>query len=112
MPVYEKSKSLPAGVYAATLAGVQEDDSQHGKVLKWDWRTDDGGIVGLTSTKLNEKSKFGQIVAALVGSIPDNLNTDALLGRSCTIVVKQDGDFTKVTDWLPTGQKPDPFTSQ
>lgn len=98
-----KMAAHPVGVFVATLYGIAEDTSQHGPVLKWRWQTDEGEIIGLTSRNYSasDKSKVRAIAKALLGEAPEELDTDMLLTRSCQIVVKQDGDFARVVDYLP-----------
>lgn len=103
MPVLTMAKH-PAGVFTATLYGIAEDTSQHGPVFKWHWKTDQGDIWGLTSQMYSPKSNVRAIAAALLGEAPEVLDTDKLLTRSCQLVIKHEGDFAKVTDYLPLGQ--------
>lgn len=93
----------PAGTFVAAIAGIYEDDSQYGPIFKVRFQTEEGEVTGRTSQTLSDKSKFGKIVCAVLGAIPDDLDTDELIGESLIITVEhkegaEGGVFANVTN--------------
>ena len=105
---------LDTGTYAATVASSTTTTGQFGEQLQWDFKLDDGSSQrAWCSTSLTPKSKLFLWTKALLGDVPDTLETDALIGLPCRLSIlskaKEDGtEFNKVDQVLTPrkGQKP------
>ena len=105
---------LDTGTYAATVASITTTTGQFGEQLQWDFKLDDGSSQrAWCSTSLTPKSKLFLWTKALLGDVPDTLETDALIGLPCRLSIlskaKEDGtEFNKVDQVLTPrkGQKP------
>jgi hypothetical protein len=104
MPVLEKTvyETLDTGVYPATIRDIQITDGKFGSQLQWDFDLVDGGSQrGWTGANMSAKSKCGKWIAAILGTIPDELDTEDLVGKpvrlSLTIKTTDDGsEFNRV----------------
>jgi hypothetical protein len=105
---------LDTGTYAATVASIVTTTGQFGEQLQWDFKLDDGSSQrAWCSMSLTPKSKLFLWSKALLGDVPDTLDTDALIGLPCRLSIlskaKEDGtEFNKVDQVLAPrkGQKP------
>ena len=93
---------LDTGTYAATVATIEQVEGKFGNQLQWDFRLEDGSTQrAWCSTSLTPKSKLFLWAKALLGEVPDTLDTDDLLGMPCRLSIlsktKEDGmEFNKV----------------
>lgn len=107
---------LTAGNYLATLACVAEGESRmrDGKTSRWlrFWfRLDSGPVVGgvmshITSARVSENARkhpaLGDIVTAL-GSNPATIaDTNELVGRTCSLYLRDGERFVDVVDIQPS----------
>ena len=108
MPVVTKREfeTLETGAYAATVASITQIESQFKdqrtgqpqQQFQWDFDLVDGGSQrGWTGITMSSRSNFGKWVRAIMGEIPDTLDTDDLIGKPCrlSIVVKTRDDGTE-----------------
>lgn len=110
----------PEGMFAATIATIEaktietKDGTRSGFNICF--RTDEGEITPWVSDTYSEKSNLGRVVKSCLGSMPDTLNTDSLLGRSCRLVIahEQKGELTvdKVLQYLSPAGAADLFAGQ
>ena len=111
-------ETLDTGVYPATIRDIQITDGKFGPQLQWDFDLVGGGSQrGWSGTTMSGKSKLGKWVMALLGNIPDELDTDHLVGKPCrlslTVKTTDDGtEFNRVDNVLAPRatktQKPQP----
>ena len=113
--VEEPNPPVPAGQYGATPTGIQDTESQHGATVRIDFTlsTDDEWdgrqVSGLANKRLNENTKLGQWVAAILGRMPavgEEVTAEHMLHRRCLVVVRHktndDGrTFANVIEVLP-----------
>ena len=79
---------LDTGTYAATVSAITPADGKFGPQLEWMFRLDDGSpMKAWTSTSLSAKSKLGLWTRAILGDIPEMLDTEDLVGRPCRLSV-------------------------
>lgn len=104
---------LDTGTYPATVKEITEAEGQFGPQLKWVFDLGEGRVLsGWTSQALSDKSKLGQWSRAILGEIPEDLDTEALVGRACRLSVviktKDDGsEFNRIDSVLaPRVAKP------
>jgi hypothetical protein len=111
---------LETGVYPATVESIEETSGQFGPQLKV--KFDLGGdnhISAWASQALGEKSKLGKWTRAILGNIPETLDTASLIGKPCrlsvTVKTRDDGtEYNRVDEVLapkaatPKGPKPQP----
>jgi hypothetical protein len=107
-------QTVPAGQYVAKVAEIEERaDGAFGPYLLIKFELADGNydgiaISGATSAKYSNKSKLGRWTRNIIGSMPDMLDTDALVGRKClldvTIANTKDGEFNRVEEVYPFRQ--------
>lgn len=108
---------LDTGTYTATVASIEPTEGQFGPQLQWDFRLEDGSSQrAWCSTSLSPKSKLFAWSRALLGEVPDTLDTDDLIGLPCRLSIvlktKDDGsEFNKVDAVLAPkpGQKRRPM---
>lgn len=108
MPVVQKTEFevYDTGTYLATVASIRQVDGQFGPQFQWDFDVEpDGQIRGWTGITMSSKSKFGQWVRGILGEIPDEVDTDKLVGLPCrlSVVIKtrEDGtEFNRVDNVL------------
>lgn len=113
---------LDTGTYLATVASITTTTGQFGEQLQWDFKLEDGSMQrAWCSMSLTPKSKLFLWSKALLGEVPDTLDTDALIGMPCRLSIlaktREDGtEFNKVDAVLApkAGQKkrlaPEPVT--
>lgn len=99
---------LDTGTYPATVESITTTTGQFGEQLQWDFKLlDDGSSQrAWCSTSLTPKSKLFAWSRALLGEVPDTLDTDSLIGLPCRLSIllktKDDGsEFNKVDAVLP-----------
>src|SRR5690349_16376057 len=83
-----KSYAHPEGTFAARIIDVMEDESRHGPVYKVRLRTDEGDCQALVSAKYSPKSKLARLVRCALGNVPEEINTDDLIGAQLRITVE------------------------
>ena len=118
MPVIKKTEyqTLDTGVYAATITAIEEKlGGQYGPQFVWKFELEDGsdGPWGYTGQAMSPKAKFTQWVRAVMGEVPDSIDTDDLIGKACrlSVVIKvgEDGnEYNRVDAILAPrkGQEP------
>jgi hypothetical protein len=108
---------LEVGTYAAMVQTIEQVTGQYGDQAKFTFALDDSDVTltAWASAKYGNKTKLGRWAAAILGGMPDTLDTDDLVGKPCriTVVVKAKDDgtqYNKVDEVLPPkkGQKPKP----
>lgn len=98
---------VDTGTYTARLIEVTPENGQYGPQLKLRFRLESGAILtAWASATLSERTKLGSWTRAVLGYLPDELDTDALIDRECrlSVVVKtrEDGsEYNKVDEVLP-----------
>jgi hypothetical protein len=106
----------PEGMFPATIIRFEEDELQHGPVFKVGFETTEGEVGTVFSQNYSEKSKFGVFVEKVLGKRPEDLDSDALIGKKVQILVEHVTKEGRVYDSIPKfmamGQKPDPFDSE
>jgi len=104
-----KYEVIPPAIYRATIAEIKADDGEYGPQLHWrftlmGW---DKSLQAWSSQRLSKKSKAGGWVLALLGKIPDDLDTDVLVGRRCRLQVGvkagDDGEYNNIEAILGPG---------
>lgn len=83
-------KPLPTGEYQAIVGAVSSTTGQFGPELQFDFLLEDANQTQLRAwagAVFSAKSKLGRWVRALLGELPLTLDTDKLVGKSCTLVV-------------------------
>ena len=114
----EAATTVPEGEFDGEVSGVQDMDGQHGPMVRieftlatddeWDGRR----VTGLASKKLNETTKLGRWVAAIIGHMPEvgeEVTIEDLLHKHCRVVIKHktspDGKtFANVVEVLPVNE--------
>lgn len=109
----KKNLLHPAGGFDAKIVTVHEDTSQFGDIYKVEFLTKAGAPMLLCSSNYSERSKFGKLVKAALGSLPEDLDTEELEGKIVRIQVEHnladDGNtYDRVTAVYPY-QAGDPF---
>ena len=108
---------LETGTYAATVDRVEEVEGKYGQQLRFVLALEDSDVTlsAWCSATYSDKSKLSRWVKAILGELPDELDTEALVGKPCRVTVviraKEDGtQFNRVDEILPPrkGQKPKP----
>ncbi len=111
---------LDTGVYPATVESIEETTGQFGPQLKVKFDLgNDNSLSAWTSQALSDKSKLGQWTKAILGAIPETLDTSTLIGKPCRLSVvlkaKDDGtEYNRIDAVLapkaaaPKGPKPQP----
>lgn len=99
--------TLETGTYPATVASLIETEGKFGPQLQWEFALEgDSTIRGWCSTSLSTKSTLYKWTRSLLGSVPDELDTDTLAGMPCrlSVVVKTHDDgseYNRVENVLP-----------
>ncbi len=99
MTIMKLEKGLQPGKYYAELVRVEEIESKFGPTFKFIYETDDGYEVSeLVNAKYSPKSKLGKRTEELLGSLPEELTVEELLGKRAelTLVEQDESDFCKV----------------
>jgi len=107
---------LDTGRYLATVKGIETAEGKYGEQLAWEFRLDDSDATlrAWCSMTMSAGSKCGQWVRALLGDIPESLDTGDLIGLPCVLDVASlpktngDGEYNKVNAVLPAKRKPKP----
>jgi hypothetical protein len=98
-------KLHPVGMHKATVTSIVEEQTQFGGAIKFGLVTDDGVLSVLCSQTYSAKSKLGRITDAILGSMPEKLETDDLKGRHFMVCVEHEetpkGTWEKVTAFAP-----------
>lgn len=108
---------LDTGTYTATVATIEKTEGQYGDQLQWDFRLEDGSMQrAWCSMSLTPKSKLFAWARALLGEVPDTLDTDDLIGLPCRLSIllktRDDGSETNKVDAVlapKPGQKKRPM---
>ena len=94
------------GTYDAILSKTEDSTGQFGPQVMFSFDLGENRILrAWASGKLSPKSKMGGWVKALLGELPDELDTAALVGTKCRVKVdidiKDDGkEFSRIVDVL------------
>jgi hypothetical protein len=97
--VYE---TLDTGVYHATVREITITEGKYGPQLQWDFDLVEGGSQrGWTGVNMSPKAKLTKWVLAIIGQVPDAIETNTLIGKPCrlslVIDTKEDGsEFNKL----------------
>ena len=102
MPKIEKTvyETMDPGIYAGTIRSITATEGKFGPQLEWDIN-----IVGSdysqrtwTGAVLSDKSKLGKYVRNILGEIPEELDTDDLVGMAVrvNVIIKVQDDGTEV----------------
>lgn len=101
---------IPEGTYPATLSTIEvmHSDTYDSDFRVWTFTLENGSEVsGSSSMFTSSKSKGGKWIRALLGRKPDKGEKVTLAGRSCQVVVQEDGNgWPKVTDVIPPAAAP------
>jgi hypothetical protein len=98
---------LETGTYTARVTEVRPEEGKFGPQLKLRFALDSGAtLTAWASEKLTDKTKLGRWVTAILGAMPDNLDTDALVGRDCRVKIgvktrDDNSEYNRVEDVLP-----------
>ena len=117
--VKEAPEQIPEGTYKASLTSITETDGQYGKMVQVGFTlvTEDEfngeQVNGVCSTVINEKSKLGRWINAIIGRSPqvgEEITEEDLLRKDCQVEVEhtrknQGTVFANVTEVLPTERK-------
>jgi len=115
--VEEAITAIAEGEYDAEVSGVRDQDGQHGPMVRIECMlcTDDEfenqRVSGIASKKLNEGTKLGRWVAAILGHMPavgEDVTVEDLLHKRCRVVIghktNTDGKvFANIVDVFPSG---------
>lgn len=93
----QTKKLLPGGTYRAKIDSIIETKGQFGPQLEFDFRihesltgTGPSTVVhAWAKAVLAEDSKLGLWVKAILGSVPEDLDTDKLIGLQCLVELGQ-----------------------
>lgn len=105
---------LDTGLYAAVVADIEAADGQYGPQLKWTFVLldfeDEHKVLAWSSQALTAKSKLGLWAEAILGELPEELDTDDLINRKCQLelVIQQGKDgaeFNRVNSVRPWRQR-------
>lgn len=102
---------LEAGTYVAKIARIEAAEGKFGPQLQWDFDLEGGGSIrAWCGASLTPKSKLFGWVKALLGNVPDELETDDLVGLPCRLMItvrtRDDGTETnRVETILPVRQQ-------
>jgi hypothetical protein len=106
------------GVYTGTIQDVSEAEGRFGLQLRFTIALDGEDsyrLVAWCNPVLSPKSKLFRWVRAIMGEVPDVLDTNSLIGKPCRVTVStrqgENGEeFNRIDDILPprTGQKARP----
>ena len=107
---------LDTGTYLATVLTIEQVEGKFGNQLQWDFRLEDGSTTrAWCSMSLTPKSKLYAWSKALLGEVPDTLETESLIGMPCRLSIvaktREDGsEYNKVDSVLApkAGQKKRP----
>jgi len=106
---------LDMGTYPVTVKEVRKAEGDYGEQVVFTFRVDDSEaeLCAWASATYSTKSKLGRWVVAILGDMPDQLDSEELVGKPCRITVlvktKDDGtQFNKVDEVLPAKRKPKP----
>lgn len=110
MPILKPTdyETIPAGVYPATLTGIEEFvDPQWGPKFRWKFevrgKKKTATVSQRTSQAFSPKSNARKIVEGLLGrslAKGESINTDDLIGTECQVIVtvdeKDTGTFNNI----------------
>ena len=113
--IEEKSLLIEEGTYDASLMRVTETESKFGTMTRLDFiissndEFDGREVHGVSSTQINEKTKLGKWITAIIGRklVPgENVTEDDIINKSCRIVIRHctkdnDSVYANVVDVLP-----------
>ena len=106
---------LDMGTYPVTVKEVRKAEGDYGEQVVFTFRVDDSEaeLCAWASATYSTKSKLGRWVVAILGDMPDQLDSEELVGKPCRITVlvktKDDGtQFNEVDEVLPAKRKPKP----
>lgn len=114
---FQEQENHPEGSFVARIVDIQEDKQAYGLVFRIGLVTEEGAIEAMCSQSYTTKSKFTSLVRAAFGQIPENIDTDTLIGKSVGIVVepyeKGEVTYSRVSSFHRLKQKKaskdDPF---
>ena len=102
MPVLEKSEGFlhEEGVFLpAIITGIEEDEGRFGPQLKFfidvEGDDDDQEVWAFTSTTYSDKSKLGEWTLAILGEMPEPLDTDDLIDRPVQVMFER---YTRIDE--------------
>jgi len=93
----EEATTAPEGEYNAEIVNVEDQAGQYGASVRFEFKLsselegEEFRITGFAHKKLNEKTKLGRWVAAILGHMPEvgeEITVDQLLHKNCRVVIK------------------------
>lgn len=107
--------TLDTGTYDATVEAVSESEGNYGPQLVWDFQLDNMDVKkrAWSSQVMSPKSKLTRWTRALLGGVPDEIETGHFIGRRCKLsILTKTGDdgepFNRVDEVLPLRAAPMP----
>ena len=108
--------TLATGLYPATVESVTETEGKFGSQLEWDFQIDNSDVKrrGWCSTVLSPKSKLTKWTRALLGGVPNGIETGDFIGRRCRLsILTKTGDdgteYNRIDEVLPLQAAPAPM---
>ena len=99
------AKSIEPGTYKAKLTHYEETNSRFGPCLKFFYKLAGGGEVNeLINLRYSSSSKLGQRVMQMTGSLPAEVDLDALIGKVVILeLVRQEDkpEYCRIADVKP-----------
>lgn len=111
----------PAGTFDGVITRIVEDSHEtYGPQIKVGVETSEQELCVICSQSYSSRSKLGKLTQAALGSLPETLDPEALVGAKLRVLVahevKDDGNvYDRVTGFLPATapgrkvSKSDPF---
>jgi len=108
---------LDMGTYAVSVKEVRKAEGDYGEQVVFVFRVEDSEseaeLMAWASATYSNKSKPGRWVTAILGNMPDELDSEELIGKPCRITVlvktKDDGSrYNRIDEVLPAKRKPKP----
>ena len=99
------AKSIEPGTYKAKLTHYEETNSRFGPCLKFFYKLAGGGEMNeLINLRYSSSSKLGQRVLQMTGSLPAEVDLDALIGKVVILELVQQEDkpeYCRIADVKP-----------
>jgi len=106
------STPVPQGVHFATFTGFEEGMNQHGANFKFTFTLHNGSTVTrFTSQTLSPQSNAGKLLIGMGAPIDQDIDIDALIGKTYLITVGPAGNGVRVDNVsVPPTPQPQPQT--
>ena len=100
---YSAPEVVDPGIHDGTFESVEVVDTAYGERLRWNFAVDGLRISKFTSLAVNEKSKAGQLIVSMGGTVSRDVNpqaeVDRLIGTQVSLVVEPGkGDYTQIAN--------------